>query len=267
MTRAKNAVFFLVGVLGVLGLSVLFAASTCFADTDPEAGFNKGVQLMGEKRYQEAMEQFESALGHNPDNPSVLWNLGVVAAEVGRHDKALEYWTRYRLVSPDDWQGIASLVQTRQALGDLASRDRARDEIFRLRASGKNSDLNQAEFYIREQTVIGGRKVIVLEFFEPLKKDWAVFYAFLAVDNAGKPEYRISLGSYETTNQIDRELGNLKEGERLYHLDGYFGKKHVTYRFYQAGKPPAYDAIRVHAVSIIADIEKKGSSPSISALE
>jgi hypothetical protein len=65
----------------------------------------------------------------------------------------------------------------------------------------------------------------------------------------------ISLGSYETINQYEQEIGRLKEGEHLFHLDGYSPsdeaawEKHYTYGFF--APEPSYREVREMAFKVI----------------
>jgi len=63
-------------------------------------------------------------------------------------------------------------------------------------------------------------------------------------------EFDISLGSYKLTDSIARESGYLKEGERLFHLDGYYaGGEHRTFAFFK--NEPEYDRVREKVVLIL----------------
>ena len=201
--------FFGIFVFGVFAFS---AGAATHGALDPQAAFERGVALAGKHNYQDAIAYFEIALRADPENPSTLWNIGIDRGEVSDHDQALSYWNRYTKAAPGDWRGVAKLIQTYQALGDLASRDRERKRLLKLRNTASDTETRHIERYCREQWSDDDKKVFVFEYFEPLKAEWAVYYAFIVTDINGREHYRISLGSYEATNQLAREGGHLADG-------------------------------------------------------
>lgn len=69
------------------------------------------------------------------------------------------------------------------------------------------------------------------------------------MDKKGEEEFHISLGSYDDTTEIARELGEISKNERLYHLDEYRGTQHKTYAFFKT--KPDYDRIRPTVLNIL----------------
>jgi hypothetical protein len=197
----------------------------------------------------------------------MLFNGGLAAFLSKDFSTAVTLWKRLKEVEPDEWQARAKLVQAYQALNDLKARDDERTALFELRKSGKNKELSTQKFYCREQMEIAGRKVYVFEHYE-LVGNRALRYAFSVANESGdSAEYEITFGSYETTNAIWRETANPKpkEGQRLFHLDGYFKGGHATYGFYTPG--PSYDDIRKIVIGIIEGKGKPISSTTISRPE
>jgi hypothetical protein len=84
-----------------------------------------------------------------------------------------------------------------------------------------------------------------------------VIYSF-EVRAPGAEDYRISLGSYEGTNQVGWENGARPRSIRLYHLDLYRPKLHETYAFYEG--QPSYETVRAAVISILAGESKAMSS-------
>ncbi len=140
-------------------------------------------------------------------------------------------------------------------MGDRKSRDQVIEILFNNRKNSKNPEFKKKDRYCREQILVNNRKVFAFQYFDPLQSQQSIFYSFVVTDSKGYKAYTISLGSYEHTNQIDRELGNLKEDERLYHLDGYFPSRHQTYGFFNRKQPPTYEEIRPMILKIIGKIE------------
>lgn len=125
-------------------------------------------------------------------------------------------------------------------------------------------ELFDEPFFCREQFKVGQRKVMVLEFFE-LSGARAVRYRFYVLKEGESPGYLISLGSYASTNAIMQELGDVAQGERGFHLDGYYdgGVRHATFGFYNS--EPSYAKVRESVVGIVegkvAPASQSGPAP------
>lgn len=217
-----------------------------------EKAFREGNELMDKRKYAEALARYREGLAKAPEEPSLLFNGGMAAYLSKDFATAAEMWKKLKVVLPDDWQTRAKLIQAYQATGDLKSRDAERQALIAMRKEGKNEELSQQEFYCREQFEAGGKKLMVFEHFD-LKGQRALRYVFTVMNEKGEgEEFRISLGSYDITNSIAVETGQVKKGERLFHLDGYYQWGHATFGFFTP--EPGYDEIRKAVVSIL---EKK----------
>ncbi len=215
----------------------------------PQDAFKRGNELTATNRVQEAIPFYLIAYNAHPEDDAVVWNLGIASAQVGDNAQALKYWTQYQKLRPDDWHGHAKLIQTYQALGDADSRDRMRAALFELRrAAPVGSDLASAEMYCREQMEIAGKKVLAFEAFEP-KGERMVFYKFVITKPDGTENFRLSLGSYDATNQIAWQVGSVPKDQRVYHLDQYQGPNHQTYGFFRS--QPSYEVIRAQVDAIL----------------
>ena len=239
-----SAIFF-------LSVSTAFFAQAA----DPKEAYLQGVALAEEHNYEEAISHFKVALEAYPNNPDVLWNIGIAASQVSKPEDALQYWLRYRSAAPGDIQGIAKLIQTYQALGKKDARDRERANIIKFRSAAKDEKTRQLGRYCIEQLTDNGKTVFA---FEPLESEWAIFYEFVVTDMHGRAYYRVSLGSYDATNAIARESGEITDGERVYHVDRYFGDAHETYAFFKAKHAPSYDQIRPTALKWIQEVNRGG---------
>jgi tetratricopeptide (TPR) repeat protein len=217
-----------------------------------EKAFHDGNELMDKRKYAEALARYREGLIKAPEEPSLLFNGGMAAYLSKDFARAVEMWKKLKVVLPDDWQTRAKLIQAYQATGDLKARDAERQSLLGMRKQGKNEELSQQEFYCREQFEAGGKKLMAFEHFE-LKGERALRYVFTVMNEKGDgEEFRISLGSYNTTNSIAVETGQVKKSERLFHLDGYYPERHATFGFFTP--EPSYDEVRKAVVSIL---EKK----------
>lgn len=226
-----------------------------------EKAFNAGNELMEQRKFTEALARYKEALLILPNEPALLFNGGQAAYNSKDYAQAAELWKRLKAVDPSDWHVRAKLIQAYQALVKLSERDTERADLFELWKSGKNAELKQQFEYCRDQFEVKGKRVMAFEHFE-LKGDRALRYVFSILNEAGDgEEFRISLGSYDLTNAIWRETTEPKpkEGERLFHLDGYFKNGHATYGMYFP--EPSYDEVRSKVIQIL---EGKGKAVSSS---
>lgn len=238
------------------------------AEAAARKAFAEGNALMEQRRYAEALARYREGLRHLPDDPSLLYNASTAAVLVGDFATAAPYLKQLVGVYPNDWQSRAKLIQTYQALGDLKARDVQRVALFDLRRRGGGEDKEQPEMslsrqqvYCRERLEVAGQKVMVFEHFE-LKGPRALRYAFIVLDESGEREARrISLGSYDFTNNVWAESNKEKAAQgRLFHLDGYFPGGHATYGFYHP--EPTYDEVRAAVIKILEGEKKPAGGPA-----
>lgn len=240
----------------VLIASLAFSRFSAAVDQTPQEKFSSVVALLNAHKSAEALPILEDLSKTNPTAP-VFWNLGMSAADVGNNNEALQAWLSYREVNPNNWQVRAKLVQTYQALGDLKARDNERAELVALWQGGTNTELSAQPMFCREQFKHDGRKVMVLEYFNPSGPKLIV-YSFVVVNESGQQDFKISLGSYENTNQVALELGQRPKDKRIYHLDLYRSNLHETHGMYLG--QPSYDEIRQVVVEVLSGKNKAISS-------
>lgn len=192
------------------------------------------------------------------DSSSTLahYNAGQTLQTLGKHDKALSHFQSVVKLDPDDGRAAAKIVQCHQALRQLKERDASREKVFEIFKKGAM----EREFYCRDQFRVLDKAVLALEYFE-LHGDGAIRYSF-HVQQDGKPNaiYRISLGSYDSTNELAHARGVVSKEQRYFHLDRYFPtKKHETFAFFKG--EPTYDDVRERVIAII-----EGKSEPISSM-
>jgi tetratricopeptide (TPR) repeat protein len=247
-----------VAAIRIVALATLLLTATAVAEEKPEklsaeAAFKTATELMGKRDYKRAIPYLIRVQKDVPDNSSVLWNLGLAFAATGEHSKAIQTWQSYRRIAPDDWQARAKLVQSYQALGDIKARDEEIKSLYEYHKNSSDPKVNTAERFCREQAVMGKRSVLVFEYFSP-SGDRQQFLRFCVLNKKGEVDYYISLGSYESTTEIARELGEIPKNERLYHLDEYTDNHHATYGFFKT--KPDYDEVRSMVLSVLEDKRK-----------
>jgi tetratricopeptide (TPR) repeat protein len=216
-------------------------------------------RLVAEKKYPEALQAYKDALAKDPKNPVLLYNAGLMASLCEKPNEAIAFWTQEKTIEPDNWRLRAKLIQAYEAASDAKQRDSEREELFKLHKKAVDGELKKLEYYCRDQFSVGKKRIMVFEHFE-LQGDHAVRLRFMVLKPDGQDvEAKYSLGSYRTTNDIAREMKEIKPGERLFHLDGYFqgGRSHRTYAFYT--NEPKYETVKA-AVKEIVEGKRKPTS-------
>jgi tetratricopeptide (TPR) repeat protein len=237
-------------------LALMLLVSPALADRDEQVAnlFEEGNAFMEKGQHAEALRKYEDALNLEPRAKGPLYNGGLAAYLLGKPAKAIELWTRLKEITPHDGKLRAKLVQAFEAAGMKKKRDEEIRGLYELRKSGEDPELPHQQFFCRDQFEAGKRKVMVFHHY-----DWvgarAVRYAFIVLDDDGKPDFRISLGSYEYMQSFAKSSGQVKEGERYCHLDLYEGNMHATLGMYQ--KEPPYDEIKAEVVKHLESRAKK----------
>lgn len=217
---------------------------------EASAALAAGNQLKKEGKIAEALAKYKEGLAKQPDSANLLWNAGIASQETHDYDTALDCWKKMRKIEPDNWRIRAKLIQSYQAKGLATERDEERKGLLDFYKKAPNEEMMKQECYCREQCEVVKQKVMVLEHFE-LKGDQAMRYEFVVLDDEGKSKFKITLGSYDVTNEIMKESGAVKAGDRGFHLDGYYegGRIHKTFAMFTS--EPAYDDVRKKFVDIM----------------
>lgn len=219
-----------------------------------------GAALMNVKRGAEGIVLMEESLKLDPGNLFATYNAGQYYQLNDKPKLALERFNVVAKKDPNDWHVRAKLVQINQALGDIAARDRARAEVFALKKAGKvPADVPE---FCREQFSVGTKRLMVFESFE-LIDPRAIRYAFkVRGAKDGAPLERvISLGSYDFTTKYMLGAGELKPGERAWHLDGYTpDNSHQTFGIFTT--EPSYEDTRSMVVDVLSGKLTPSSSTS-----
>ncbi len=224
-----------------------------------ERAFKDANALLEQGKYAPALARYKEAQALAPGDPAILWNGGMAAFFAQEYSTAIAWWNQLKARDANDGRIRAKLVQAYQAAGRTADRDAERRDLLAWHKAGTLQGL-PPDRYCRDQFSYAGKQVFAYEHFA-LTGERALRYNFLVFSpNKDAPDFRVSLGSYKTTNDIARELGEIKPGQRLFHLDGYYenGRAHKTFGFFET--EPTYDAVRVQVLRILDGKAKAGSS-------
>lgn len=238
---------------------LVFAVAASAAVPDLTALIGDANQHFEAGRYEQAVAKYEEALKLEPKHSDALYNAGMAAHLGGKPAKAAEFWQRLKVDRPEDFQLHAKLVQAYEAVGDSVKRDRTRAEIKVLHSKLDEKTRAERDSFCRDQFLAGGRRILVFEYFE-LSGQRPVRYSFIVLTSAGKEDYHLSLGSYEETTKIARELGEIGPKDRIFHLDGYYegGRRHSTFGMYNV--EPKYEDIKRSVIQILEGKKKPASS-------
>ena len=224
-------------------------------DRNSQALFQLSIFNYEDGNHALALDQMRKSIEIAPEAIGAHYNLGQWYQLAGENKMALEQFRDVVRLDPDDERALAKVVQCSQALHQSEERDDARRSLQQLHKAGKT----KAEFFCREQFGVGDFNVMVFEYFE-LNGDEPVRYSFQVLRKGRqKPIYRISLGSYDLTNEFFHAKGDMPAAQRVFHLDRYFPTgKHETFAFYRG--EPAYDVVRPTVIEIIKGTRKPTSS-------
>jgi len=200
-----------------------------------------------------AIPYFAKTVAIDSGYKDVLYNYGQSLQLDGDARQAEAVFRSVHARQKLDWKILAKLVQVSYAQGRDSAANAYASELHALRRGGKVPELRKERLFVREQFKVGRRKVFALEYFD-LVGDRAVRYSFNVKDTAGKDvEFKVTLGSYAETNEMARSLGEIKKGERLFHLDAYTAQGQSLLAFYKG--EPKYEVVREDARKYIADPE------------
>ena len=212
--------------------------------------------------YEKAETTFKRVIEIDPNNIDARLFLGQTYQDTEKHDAAIEQYRTALELDTNNLRATTKLIQLYQAADNKELRDTTIEQLYNTRKLGNNPELNATNFYIRDQFNTDQFRVFVLEYFE-LIGDRAVKIRFRIHDlETNQPANIISLGSYEPTTAIARELGSIGPDDRRFHLDGYPPDgSHQTFGFYT--NQPDYDLVKAQVIEILNQTIKPVSSTQI----
>lgn len=207
--------------------------------------YNKGMDFLEASNPKKALPYLFEA--YELSKESYAANLGLADAylKLGEPEKAISHY-EYYISGNKDVYGYGRTIQAYQALSETAKRDSKISELLEV---WNGMPEERPLGYVRDSFLELDMKLFAFEEFDP-KAPNMIFYRFIQADNAKQSIY-VSLGSYDSTSEITRELEGKPEGWRLYHLDGYCSGGHRTYGFYD--EKPTYDEVRKTILKIYSN--------------
>jgi cytochrome c-type biogenesis protein CcmH/NrfG len=212
------------------------------------------IALRRLKKYDEATAVLKSVLAREPQNGNAHSMLAIVTEAKGDLAGAFDEFATALKLRPEDESVLAKLLMLSEKLRRPADRDKFHATLVELHRQGKTT----APTFVRDEFEVADRyDVVGCENYE-LTAPNAVRYYFNVTDRNTKSSFRISLGSYDFTTNIARELGEIGPNERLFHLDLYRGPEHETYGMFR--KEPTYEQTREMVLEVLTGKRKPQSS-------
>jgi tetratricopeptide (TPR) repeat protein len=97
-----------------------------------ETQYRKGMELFGEDRLDQAVEELKKALLLDPAYGDALHALAMSYYHLGDIDKALEYGERFRVAEPENVHAYTSLSMFYNAKGFIAKAEEMGEQAAKL---------------------------------------------------------------------------------------------------------------------------------------
>ncbi len=231
---------------------ILFAV--VLATTTQSSAFAAGLDVLikqadaayDARNFAGALKLYEKVLESDPNHKYALSVAAMSARVLKDHRTAVKYLERLRPIAKSSVKLRQDLLLEYAMLGDDANRARIRAEFKKLWR--RSNDKKKEPIFISDVFDVNGWNVWVNEYIE-LKNPKYIRYVFLARDKADEDRgwiTRLSLGSYDRTNSIDKEMHPKRPFDRLFHLDAYPMRDtkvtHQTIGFF--GDEPGYPTVK-----------------------
>ncbi|MEY4920536.1 MAG: hypothetical protein RLZZ564_64 [Pseudomonadota bacterium] len=146
-SNIKNLKGFLVFI--VLSLSTFFIANEIYAADD----FKSIMQLIEKGEKEKAAQQIDQYLKVNPNDPQVIFIKGVVNAELGKYNEAIQAFTYLTEKHPSLPEPFNNLAVIYAELGDYDKAQKALESAIKTHPSYSTAHVNLGDLYTKRATV------------------------------------------------------------------------------------------------------------------
>jgi tetratricopeptide (TPR) repeat protein len=244
--------------LGIPGLLIVAAADVpARADTAwAQATFRQAETLSAAGRYEEALALYQQIIAREPSAKLSYCRAGTAAAGAGSLAQAIGYYQTCERLLPDSIEPRAELVKLYQIVGDMAARDRERENLLALHKVSDDPQVKAADHYLRDIFAVGALNVAAWEYFD-LIGDWPSRYRFFVLAGDGSTLYTIALSSSTAANANAVKILGHPTKDWIFHLDLEQGNTITTMRVFEG--EPSYDAIKPSVIAAVRrqEIAKK----------
>ena len=146
-SNIKNLKGFLLFIL--LSLSTFFIANEIYAADD----FKSIMQLIEKGEKEKAAQQIDQYLKTNPNDPQVIFIKGVVNAELGKYNEAIQAFTYLTEKYPSLPEPFNNLAVLYAELGDYDKAQKALESAIKTHPSYATAHVNLGDLYTKRATV------------------------------------------------------------------------------------------------------------------
>ena len=244
---------------------LLLVGFTCQVAIADNSILNKANEAFDKQDFKTALFLYEKILKKDTNNLNVLMWAAVAAQEVNNKNKQINL---LRLLVKNDSKGLKGRKLLIQALHENNQTADCENEIKELISTWKlqvNEVKKKEVYFFRDQFTIGEYDIIALQYYKLEGKRAKRYHFVVEKEKSPKSSYAITLGSYPETTLMAREQGNIKEDERIWHVDGYTGTRHFTYAFFNTKL--SYQKMKEIVIEIVKDDDIGKQSVSSSDFE
>jgi len=208
--------------------AILVSVLSPWARAEPKS-IDDANKLYSAGAHAEALVAYKEVLKANPDDQIARYMAAQSAYLLGEHKEALTLWLEVeKAIGDSDLLLKEKLIQTYEKLDNAKEVQHRLNGLIQLRAETQDEAYKKKRSFCRDQFRIGEEQFLAHHHFDFPKGDDTCFTIY-CIGEDNKPKYSFKFWCMASTNEIAREVGTLKEGERLHHIDEYRPEGHVTH--------------------------------------
>ncbi|MDT8340713.1 MAG: DUF4388 domain-containing protein [Longimicrobiales bacterium] len=172
-------------------------ADSARADVRIQETLNLGVAFYRSRMFEDATREFQSVLERDPQNPSALFRLGLIAFRSRRPEEALARWDRMPSPARERYSVQRNRALALEALRRFEDALAALDAAEAARPGDAELRLARGIVHLRKGEVSRALECLRAYRTHPdLKVPSELYYAYtvLAAGIAGRPDYAVSVG-------------------------------------------------------------------------
>lgn len=238
-------------IAAVLAAIILAAAPVHAAETRVEQLVATARGLAAQGNLNDALTVSAMALDEDPGNFSALYYAvaiakaagkpGVIAAKLDKLGPSLPDSKRFGLKQAQ--------LEAYYAAQDADEVARIRGEIIDLWRNSPDAQIKGQTVFVRENITVERNLIVLATEALELRGPRAIRYKFTALQGNDRPVRVVTLGSYDFTTKVAKEIENKPADWRMWHLDAYEPDgRHATLGMFGDGEP-SYDAARATAIA------------------
>jgi tetratricopeptide (TPR) repeat protein len=235
----------------------LFLAASAPAPATADSGwatatFKQAESLAAAGQYEQALALYQQIIAREPTAKLSYCRAGTAAAGTGALPLAIDYDKTCKQLFPNSIEPRGELVKLYQITGDLAARDRERQELLYLHRASADPQAKAADHYLRDIFAVGAQNIAVWEYFD-LVGAWPSRYRFFVLSDTGNTLYSLGLSSSTAANLNAEKLLGHPTKNWVFHLDLENRGTVTTLKVFDG--EPGYDAVKPLVIEAIRQQE------------